>query len=99
MGATGLTRPAHFFDDDRLRDNFNHGAINLMKGGIVYSNFITTVSPEHAWRRPAPILGDGPGADALPPPGQVRRRAQRHRLRRLESGDRHPDPVDNTAGR
>jgi len=48
LWETGLTRPAHFFDDDRLRDNFNHGAINLMKGGIVYSNFITTVSPEHA---------------------------------------------------
>ena len=46
LWETGLTRPAHFFDDDRLRDNFNHSAINLMKGGIVYSNFITTVSPQ-----------------------------------------------------
>ena len=49
LWATGLTRPAHFFDYSRLRDNFNHGAINLMKGGIVYSNFVTTVSPQHAW--------------------------------------------------
>ena len=49
LWETGLTRPEHFFDDDRLRDNFNHGAINLMKGGIVYSNFVTTVSPQHAW--------------------------------------------------
>jgi starch synthase len=49
LWGTGLTRPAHFFDDDRLRDNFNHSAINLMKGGIVYSNFVTTVSPQHAW--------------------------------------------------
>ncbi len=48
LWATGLTRPAHFFGDERLRDNFNHSAINLMKGGIVYSNFITTVSPQHA---------------------------------------------------
>lgn len=39
---------APFFDYDLLRDNFNHAAINLLKGGIVYSNFITTVSPEHA---------------------------------------------------
>ena len=31
LWATGLSRPEHFFDDDRLRDNFNHGAINLMK--------------------------------------------------------------------
>jgi starch synthase len=30
-----------------LQDNFNHGAINLMKAGIVYSNFITTVSPRY----------------------------------------------------
>jgi len=49
LWETGLTRPGHFFDGDRLRDNFNHGALNLMKGGIVYSNFITTVSPQHAW--------------------------------------------------
>ena len=49
LWETGLTRPAHFFDDDRLRDNFNRGAINQMKAGIVYSNFITTVSPQHAW--------------------------------------------------
>jgi starch synthase len=45
LRATGLNRPAHFFHPDRLQDNFNRGAINLMKGGIVYSNFITTVSP------------------------------------------------------
>ena len=49
LWAVGLTRLSHFFDYDRLRDNFNHGAVNLMKGGIVYSNFITTVSPQHAW--------------------------------------------------
>ena len=48
LWATGLARPAHFFDGNRLRDDFNHAAINLMKGGIVYSNFITTVSPQHA---------------------------------------------------
>jgi starch synthase len=49
LWATGLTRPDRFFDYDRLRDNFNHSALNLMKGGIVYSNFVTTVSPQHAW--------------------------------------------------
>lgn len=47
LWATGLTRPKHFFNYDRLRDNFNHSAINLMKGGIVYANFVTTVSPQH----------------------------------------------------
>ena len=36
LWATGLTRSAHFFDYDRLRNNFNRAAINLLKGGIVY---------------------------------------------------------------
>lgn len=49
LRATGLNRPEHFFHYDRLRDNHNAQAINLMKGGIVYSNFVTTVSPRHAW--------------------------------------------------
>jgi len=49
LWATGLSRPAHFFDYHRLRDDFNHAALNLMKGGIVYANFTTTVSPQHAW--------------------------------------------------
>ena len=49
LQATGLNRPEYFFHYDRLRDNHNASAINLMKGGIVYSNFVTTVSPRHAW--------------------------------------------------
>jgi starch synthase len=49
LHATGLNRPDYFFHYDRLRDNHNAQAINLMKGGIVYSNFVTTVSPRHAW--------------------------------------------------
>jgi starch synthase len=49
LRATGLHRHAHFFHPDRLQDNFNHAAINPMKGGIVYSNFVTTVSPKYAW--------------------------------------------------
>ncbi len=40
--------PAQCATQTRLKDNFNHGAINLMKGGIVYSNFVTTVSPRYA---------------------------------------------------
>ncbi len=48
LWATGLGRPEYFFHHDRLQDNFNASAINLMKGGIVYSNFVTTVSPKHA---------------------------------------------------
>jgi starch synthase len=49
LRATGLNRPEYFFHYDRLRDNNNLQALNLMKGGIVYSNFVTTVSPRHAW--------------------------------------------------
>ena len=49
LRATGLNRQAYFFHQDRLQDNFNHAAINLMKGGIVYSNFVTTVSPHYCW--------------------------------------------------
>jgi starch synthase len=49
LWLTGLNRRDYYFHYDRLRDNFNPGAINMMKGGIVYSNFVTTVSPQHAW--------------------------------------------------
>lgn len=48
LHAVGLHRPEYFFSADRLVDNHNRHALNLMKGGIVYSNFVTTVSPRHA---------------------------------------------------
>jgi starch synthase len=46
---TGLGRPGYFFDTNRLGDDFNPSAINFMKGALLYSNFVTTVSPTHAW--------------------------------------------------
>lgn len=49
LRAAGLNRQDYYFHHDRLQDNFNHSAINLMKAGIVYSNFVTTVSPRYAW--------------------------------------------------
>jgi len=49
LRASGLNRPSYYFHQDRLQDNFNRGALNLMKGGIVYSNFVATVSPRYAW--------------------------------------------------
>jgi starch synthase len=49
LWATGLQRPEYYFNYNQLRDNFNHGALNFMKGGVVYANFVTTVSPQHAW--------------------------------------------------
>ncbi|MGB4946301.1 MAG: glycogen synthase GlgA [Candidatus Competibacter denitrificans] len=48
LWAVGLTNIGNYFNFDRLRDNFNPTAVNLMKGGIVYANFTTTVSPTHA---------------------------------------------------
>jgi starch synthase len=48
LHASGLNRPEYYFHYDRLRDNYNPHAINLMKGGIVYANFVTTVSPRYA---------------------------------------------------
>jgi starch synthase len=48
LREVGLNNAAHYFHYDRLRDNFNPFALNLMKGGIVYSNFVTTVSPSYA---------------------------------------------------
>ncbi len=48
LRAVGLNRPDHYFHPDRLQDSFNRSAINLMKAGIVYSNFVTTVSPSYA---------------------------------------------------
>lgn len=48
LWAAGLGRPEHFLSDERLGDDWHYGAVNLVKGGIVYSNFVTTVSPHHA---------------------------------------------------
>jgi len=49
LWATGVRNPNRYFSHERLRDDFNPTALNLLKGGIVYSNFVTTVSPRHAW--------------------------------------------------
>jgi starch synthase len=49
LRAGGLHKPEHFFDYHRLRDNHNPHALNLLKGGIVYANFTTTVSPRYAF--------------------------------------------------
>jgi len=61
LWATGLNRPEYYFHADRLRDNFNHRALNFMKGGIVYANHVTTVSPHHAWEARYTDQGHGLG--------------------------------------
>jgi starch synthase len=48
LGAAGL-HPWELTGADRLGDEAHPGAVNLLKGGIVFSNFVTTVSPQHAW--------------------------------------------------
>lgn len=49
LRATGLHDTGRFFDYNRMRDNHHANALNLLKGGIVYSNFVTTVSPRYAF--------------------------------------------------
>ncbi len=61
LWATGLNQESYYFDYDRLRDNFNPFALNLMKGGIVYANYVTTVSPHHAWEAHHGDIGYGLG--------------------------------------
>lgn len=61
LWATGLHRPEHYIHEDRLRDNANAGAINFMKAGIVYSNFVATVSLGHAWEAMHTDQGRGMG--------------------------------------
>lgn len=44
IGMPGL----NYLVPNKLQDNSNDQLINLMKGGIIYSDFITTVSPAYA---------------------------------------------------
>jgi len=48
LWATQLGRPEYFLDAARLGDDTHYQAVNPMKGGVVYSNFVTTVSAAHA---------------------------------------------------
>jgi len=47
LRAAGL-EPERVLTEDRLADP-SGGSVNLTKGGIVYANFVTTVSPHYAW--------------------------------------------------
>ncbi|NER95703.1 MAG: glycogen synthase GlgA [Symploca sp. SIO1B1] len=61
LWATGLNNDSYYYHYDRLQDNFDHTAVNFMKGGIVYSNFVNTVSPHHAWEARYSEIGCGLG--------------------------------------
>ena len=45
-----------YFTDDKLEF---HGCANLLKGGIVYSDYVTTVSPTYAEEIKTPLGGEG----------------------------------------
>lgn len=62
LSLTELGRRDYFARQERLLDNHNPTALNLMKGGIVYSNFTTTVSPRHATE--ARDMGQGFGLES-----------------------------------
>ncbi|MFH1263624.1 MAG: glycogen synthase [Pseudomonadota bacterium] len=59
--ATGLNRSDYFFSTGRMQDDFNRSALNFTKGAILYSNFVTTVSPHHAWEALNSDQGHGLG--------------------------------------
>ncbi len=62
LAATGLCRPEYYYRPQQLRDDHNQAVLNCMKGGIVYSNFVTTVSPNHAWEARFTDQGYGLGS-------------------------------------
>ncbi|ESQ16842.1 MAG TPA: glycogen synthase [Chromatiaceae bacterium] len=61
LRATGLHQPERFMDWLRMGDNHHKDALNMLKGGIVYSNFVTTVSPRYAFE--TKDLGQGFGLE------------------------------------
>ena len=61
LWAADLLPTSRYTCNERLADDSRPGAINLLKGGIVYSNFMTTVSPRHAWEARLTEQGEGLG--------------------------------------
>lgn len=58
FGLVGLDA-GRYLRPDRLQDERNPRAINMMKGGVVYSNFVTTVSPTYAGEIKTDLGGHG----------------------------------------
>jgi starch synthase len=59
LHATGLGHPENYLRPEQMLDMHMPDSLNLMKAGIVYSNYVTTVSPQHAWE--AQYTGQGFG--------------------------------------
>lgn len=64
LGQAGLHAPQRLLLPDKLGDGVGPRAVNFMKGAVAYSNFVTTVSPSHAWEARHTEQGFGLG-DAL----------------------------------
>lgn len=58
LAQVGLN-PDNYFVPERLKDDTYPDAVNIMKGGIVFSNFVTTVSPTYASEICNTALGRG----------------------------------------
>jgi starch synthase len=50
---------AEMLSQDRMQDSYSPDTINLMKGAIIYADFVTTVSPNYAQEVLTPIGGRG----------------------------------------
>lgn len=61
LHAANLLPTSRFMVPERLADDSRPGAVNMLKAGIVYSNFVTTVSPRHAWEARVSEQGYGLG--------------------------------------
>lgn len=51
--------PSYYHQPSRMQDNLYPNLVNLLKGGIVYSDFVTTVSPSYAREVLTPEGGKG----------------------------------------
>ncbi len=58
MSLAGLDAKL-YMRPDRMQDDAHKNCLNMMKGGIVYSNFVTTVSPTYATELKTVLGGHG----------------------------------------
>jgi starch synthase len=61
LEATGLNDRGYFLHPDRLGNTAGGNQLNFMKGGIVFSDYITSVSPHYAWEAKNTDQGFGLG--------------------------------------
>ena len=81
-----LSLPESLFAFDRLEF---WGKINYLKGGILFADYVTTVSRKYAQEIQTPDFGCGLEGVIKQRGDRVMRNRQRRGLHRLESGDRY----------